>query len=44
MNPAKINDLDELYDAFEVNKNSNVKYLIMVNPRNHSSPADMSLQ
>jgi hypothetical protein len=45
MNPAKINDLDELYDAFDVNKNSNVKYLIMVNnPRNRSSPADMSLQ
>jgi len=44
MNPAKIDNLDELYDAFEVNKDSNVKYLIIVNPRNHQSPSDMSLQ
>lgn len=44
MNPAKIEDLDELYDAFEVNKGSNVKYLVMVNTRDHQNPSQMSLQ
>jgi hypothetical protein len=43
MNPAKINDLDELYDAFDANKGSNVKYVVICNPGNHSSPADMTL-
>lgn len=44
MNPAKIQDLDELYDALEVNKGSNVKYVVICNPGNHLSPADMTLQ
>ena len=35
MNPAKIDNVDDLYDAFDVNKDSNVKYLIIVNTRNH---------
>ena len=44
MNPTKIDNLDDLYDAFEVNKGSNVKYLLICNPGGHSSPADMTLQ
>ena len=35
MNPAKVSDLDELYDALDVNKGSNVKYVLIYNPRNH---------
>jgi hypothetical protein len=37
-NPAKVEDLDELYDAFEVNKGTNVKYVLICNPGNHASP------
>ncbi|TNV85361.1 hypothetical protein FGO68_gene3696 [Halteria grandinella] len=43
-NPTKIDNLDDLYDAFEVNKGTNVKYLLICNPGTHASPADMSLQ
>jgi hypothetical protein len=42
-NPTKIDNLDDLYDAFEVNKGSNVKYLVISNPGGHASPADMTL-
>ena len=35
MNPGKVSDLDELYDALDVNKGSNVKYVLIYNPRNH---------
>jgi hypothetical protein len=44
MNPSKVENLDEFYDALEVNKGSNVKYVVICNPRNHKSPADMTLQ
>jgi hypothetical protein len=44
MNPSKIDNLDDLYDAFEVNKNSNVKYVVMCNPGENKSPSDMTLQ
>ena len=44
MNPTKINDLDELYDAFDVNRGNNVKYLIICNPSNFKSPSEMTLQ
>ena len=44
MNPAKVKDLEELYDAFEVNKGTNVKYVVMCNPGGHASPQDMTLQ
>lgn len=44
MNPTKIDNLDDLYDAFEVNKGSNVKYMLICNPGGHASPADMTLQ
>lgn len=32
MNPQKINDLDEFYDALDVNKGTNTKYLVICNP------------
>ncbi len=38
MNPTKIDNLDDLYDAFEVNKGSNIKYVIMCNPGGFASP------
>ena len=34
MNPARVDNLDEFYDAFDVNKGSNVKYVVVCNPRN----------
>ena len=43
MNPAKIENLDDLYDSFEVNKGTNVKYVMMCNPGGHKSPSDMTL-
>jgi hypothetical protein len=43
-NPAKVRDLEEVYDAFEVNKGSNVKYVMVCNPGGHSSPSEMTLQ
>ena len=43
-NPAKVKDLDELYDAFEVNKGTNVKYVIMSNPQTHTTTSGMTLQ
>ena len=44
MNPTKIENLDDLYDSFEVNKGTNVKYVMMCNPGGHKSPSDMTLQ
>ena len=44
MNPVRINDLDELYDALDVNKGQNIKYLIMINTGDVRNPSDMSLQ
>ena len=44
-NPAKVKDLDELYDAFEVNKGTNVKYVIMSNnPQTYATTSGMTLQ
>ena len=43
-NPAKVRDLEEVYDALEVNKGSNVKYLMICNPGGNSSPSEMTLQ
>lgn len=43
-NPTKIDNLDDLYDAFEVNKGSNVKYILICNPGGHVTPGDMSIQ
>ena len=31
-NPARVSDLEEIYDALEVNKGSNVKYVMICNP------------
>lgn len=42
-NPSRINDVDDLYEAFEVNSDSNVKYFVMFNPCN-KRPAEMTLQ
>ena len=44
LNPTKIADLDELYDALEINRDTNVKYVVICNPCNQSTPADMTLQ
>eukprot|EP00347_Sterkiella_histriomuscorum_P001728 403370913 len=44
MNPTTINNLDDLFDAFEVNKGTNVKYVIICNPKNWKSPKDMTIQ
>ena len=43
MNPQKVNDLDELYDAFEVNKDTCTKYFLICNA-DHKSPKDMTFQ
>lgn len=44
-NPSRVGDLEELYDIFEVNKGSNVKYLLCYNPIDQfKNPADMPLQ
>ena len=32
INPTKVDNLDDLYDALEVNKGTNVKYVMMCNP------------
>jgi hypothetical protein len=42
-NPTKIDNLDDLYDAFEVNMGTNVKYLLICNPGWQASPADLTL-
>lgn len=42
-NPTKIADLDELYDALEVNKGTNVKYLVICNPGGQGKASDMTL-
>jgi hypothetical protein len=44
MNPARVDNLDDLYDAFEVNRGTNVKYFVMCNPGGLASPSDMTLQ
>lgn len=31
-NPQYIYDLDELYDALEINKGTNIKYVVICNP------------
>lgn len=43
MNPAKIKDLDELYDALEVNRGINVKYVVICNP-GERGPAKWTVQ
>ena len=44
MNPTKIDNLDDLFDALEVNRGNNVKYVMICNPGTHKSPADMTIQ
>lgn len=41
MNPAKVDNLDDIYDALEVNKGNNVKYVIICNGEQVS---EMNLQ
>lgn len=42
MNPAKFDNLDDIYDAFEVNKGNNVKYVMICNSETNIS--EMNLQ
>ena len=44
LNPTRIDNLDDLYDVFEANKGTNVKYFVMYNSNDHKKPADMNLQ
>jgi hypothetical protein len=43
LNPARVGDLDELYDALSVNQGSNVKYVVMCNPGERSNASEMTL-
>ena len=43
LNPTKIDNLDDLYDAFELNKGTNVKYLIISNPSKNQSVQTFTL-
>ena len=42
-NPQPIKDIDELYDAFDVNKGTNIKYVIIFSPHK-SEPKQMTVQ
>ena len=41
MNPTQIDNLDDLFDAFDVNRDTNVKYFIMCNTKQWKTPKDM---
>lgn len=43
MNPTRIDNLDDLYDAFEVNIGNNIKYVLIYNPVNHKRAIEMTL-
>lgn len=43
MNPIAVDNLDDLYDVIEVNKDTNVKYFVMCNTKDWKTPKDMSL-
>ncbi|CDW83935.1 UNKNOWN [Stylonychia lemnae] len=44
MNPTAIDNIDDLFEALEANKGSNVKYVIMLNTKQWSTPRDMTVQ
>ena len=37
-NPTPIDNLDDLFDAFEINKDTNVKYVVIFNDKKWESP------
>ena len=43
MNPTAIDNMDDLFEVFEVNKGSNVKYVVMHNNKEWKSPKRMTL-
>jgi hypothetical protein len=43
INPTAIDNLDDLFDAFEANKDTNVKYVVMYNNKEWNSPKKMTL-